>query len=272
MNRGVDRRNIFLDDTDRKIFVHRMGVTTLAMGWRLFAFVLMSNHYHLVFETPESNLSRGMQQLESDYARIFNRRHDRAGALVQSRFKSEQIDSERYLLEAVRYTVLNPVRAGMVEEPSAWRWSSYRATAGLSSVPTWLDIQAILDRFDPNDWGRATSEYRAFVARSRPELDIPSRWKPGASKPMVDIDTMLNLVVESNGPLARGPRANGMPRQIVAAVAAELGATYKEIGARLEIGVGAVAKLVTAAREREVRDPAFAHACEEIRRKENIGV
>ena len=138
--------------------------TITARGWCLRAFVLMSNHYHLLFETPTANLSRGMKDLDGDYASAFNSRHGRVGHLFQGRFKSHLVDSDSYLLEVARYIVLNPVRAGMVSAVGDWPWSSYRATAGIAPVPSWLDPDPILVRFHDNDRELAASRYREFVA------------------------------------------------------------------------------------------------------------
>jgi len=163
-NRGVEQRSIYVDDADRVRFLHLIEETTAEYGWRLLAYVLMSNHYHLLFRTPETNLSRGMKDLDGDYASSFNTRHRRVGHLFQGRFKSHLVDSETYLAEVARYIVLNPVRAHIVEMPGEWRWSSYRATAGLATVPKWLDPGPILDLFNAGDWNAATHGYREFVA------------------------------------------------------------------------------------------------------------
>jgi hypothetical protein len=98
----------------------------------------MTNHFHLLVQTPEANLSRGMQWFNTAYAVWFNRRHDRSGHLYGGRFKAFVIEKESYFLEVLRYVVLNPVRAHMVERPEDYRWSSYRATAGLEPAPEWL--------------------------------------------------------------------------------------------------------------------------------------
>lgn len=162
-NRGVERRNIFADDGDRHYFLRLLEQVVQDYGWQLAAYVLMSNHYHLLFVTPERNLSRGMKDLDGDYAASFNRRHERVGHLFQGRFKSHLVDSDAYLLEVARYIVLNPVRAGMVEHVAAWPWSSYRATAGLGACPTWLDVFSILDEFDSEDARAAMNMYREYV-------------------------------------------------------------------------------------------------------------
>lgn len=109
--------------------------------------------YHLVIETPDCTLSRGMQWLNGCYAQSFNRRHHRVGHLFQGRFKGILVDGEEYFLELCRYVVLNPVRAGMVERAGDYVWSSYRATAGLAPAPDWLTTSAILGRLrrDPTE-------------------------------------------------------------------------------------------------------------------------
>ena len=110
-------------------------------------YCLMSNHYHLIVETPLANLSEGMRHLNSIYTQRFNRRHANVGHLFQGRFKAMVIDSEEYLLEAARYVMLNPIRAKMTDDLKNWGWSSYRATAGLTKAPDFLYTDALLDRF-----------------------------------------------------------------------------------------------------------------------------
>ena len=90
----------------------------------------MDNHYHILIETPDGNLSIGMRQLNGVYTQAFNKSHRRTGHLFQGRYKAILIQKDSHLLEVSRYVVLNPVRARMVEQPRNWKWSSYRATAG----------------------------------------------------------------------------------------------------------------------------------------------
>jgi hypothetical protein len=122
----------------------------------------MTNHYHLVLQTPEPNLSKGMQWLNSAYANWFNREHGRCGHLFQGRFKAFLVDQETYFADVLRYVVLNPVRAKLCERPEDYRWSSYRATAGLEAAPEWLDVAAVHGLFGP-DKETAQPAYRDFV-------------------------------------------------------------------------------------------------------------
>jgi REP element-mobilizing transposase RayT len=163
-NRGVEQRSIYADDGDRLHFLQLLEKVIDDYRWQLRAYVLMSTHYHLFFRIPHTNLSRGMQDLDGNYASFFNARYRRVGHLFQGRFKGHLVDSEAYLLSLSRYIVLNPVRARMVETPGEWRWSSYRATAGLAAVPHWLDPGPILDAFNADDWNKAMHGYREFVA------------------------------------------------------------------------------------------------------------
>ncbi len=163
-NRGVERRDIFLDDSDRRLFLDLLAETVKTYHWRVHTFTQMTNHFHLIVQTPEPTLSRGAQFLTGEYADAFNRTHRRVGHLFQGRFSSHLVDEESYLLELSRYVVLNPVRARMVERPGDWPWSSYRALAGQGAVPSWLETRTILDHFDPWDPASARMLYRKFVA------------------------------------------------------------------------------------------------------------
>jgi putative transposase len=162
-SRGNECRPIFRSDRDRKAFLGFVGDAVKRFGWSVTAWVLMTNHYHLVIQTPQPNLSRGMHWLNSAYAGWFNRHHNRWGHLFGSRFKAIVVDQETYFAEVLRYVVLNPVRAKMVARPENYRWSSYRATAGLESATEWLDVDAVLNSFAP-DRELACRYYKEFVA------------------------------------------------------------------------------------------------------------
>jgi putative transposase len=173
-SRGNQRQAIYHHDRDRRVFLDFLGQTIADAGWLLYAFVLMTNHYHLLLETPQPTLSAGMRDLNGRYAQWFNATRDRVGHLFQARFKGILVERETHLLQLIRYIVLNPVRAGMVRSAEEYPWSSYRATAGLIPPPSWLDIEWTLHQFHPTDRVEATRRYRQFVAAG---VDASSMWK-----------------------------------------------------------------------------------------------
>lgn len=123
--RGNNRQKIFADDKDYKYFLERLKLYKERFKFVLFAYTLMPNHIHLLLETGEVPLSRIMQALQFTYTQKFNRRHKKVGHLFQGRYKAILCQKESYLLELIRYIVLNPVRAHLVKRPIDWRWSAY---------------------------------------------------------------------------------------------------------------------------------------------------
>lgn len=162
-SRGNERRPIFHSDEDRERFLALLGAAAKRFRWRVSAYVLMTNHFHLVVQTTDATLSRGMHWLNTSYAAWFNRRHARAGHLFQGRFHSIVIEKAAYFAEVLRYVVLNPVRAKMVNRPEEHRWSSFRATAGIDAAPDWLAVDEALALFgaDPK---AASAGYARYVA------------------------------------------------------------------------------------------------------------
>lgn len=142
--RGNAQNDTFLDDEDRQLFLACLGEIVTRLNWLCHAYCLMDNHYHLLIETPEGNLSRGMRQLNGVYTQRFNRRHKRVGHLFQGRFKAIVVERDSYLLELCRYVVLNPVRARMVKHIEHYPWSSYPATMGLVPKAAWLSTDWLL--------------------------------------------------------------------------------------------------------------------------------
>jgi len=163
--RGNDRRSIFLDEggEDRGAFLDVLGATCERFNWLCHAYCLMTNHYHLLVETPDANLSRGMRQLNGVFTQYINRTRGRVGHLFQGRFKAILVEREGYLLELARYVVLNPVRAGMVAAPGEWIWSSYGATVGEAPRPRFLETDWVLRAF-AEERAAAVAGYRRFVA------------------------------------------------------------------------------------------------------------
>ena len=162
-SRGNAKGDIVLGDSDRDLFLTLLGNAVTRYHWILYAYALMTNHYHLVLETTQPTLSSGMHWLNAAYAQAFNRRHGRVGHLFQGRFKAFLVDKENYFLEVVRYVVLNPVRAGMVRTPEECRWTSYPATVGDAAAPDWLPLDRVLISFG-GDTPLGRSRFRHFVA------------------------------------------------------------------------------------------------------------
>jgi putative transposase len=171
-SRGNARQDIALDDIDRVRFIATLGCVAPTMRWRLHAWVLMSNHHHLLVETPDANLARGMRQLNGIYSQAFNRRHERVGHLFQGRYKGILVEREGHLLELVRYVVLNPVRAGMVRTPAEHRWSSYAETAGFREAADWLEVDWTLSQFGSRR-DEARRRFREFVSEGRSQAYRP---------------------------------------------------------------------------------------------------
>jgi REP element-mobilizing transposase RayT len=176
-SRGNARQDIFLVDPDRWLFLETLGDTVTRFGWICHAYCLMTNHYHLLLETPEANLSRGMRHLNGVYTQTFNRRHMRTGHVLQGRFKAILVEKETHLLELARYVVLNPVRARAARSARDWPWSSYRATAGMVDAPDFLTTSWILAQFHRSP-RRAIELYREFVKQGR-GVDVWSELRGG---------------------------------------------------------------------------------------------
>jgi len=172
-SRGDHQEAIYLTDDDRNAYLETLGKMCDRHNWTVHAYCLMDNHYHILVETPDSNLSKGMRQLNGVYTQYFNRTHQRVGHVYQGRYKAIIVQKEAYLLEVARYIVLNPVRARMVRAAKDWNWSSYRATAGQTDSPSWLDSQWIIAHFAKR---RATAidRYKQFIAEGKNQ---PSIWE-----------------------------------------------------------------------------------------------
>ena len=172
-SRGNARKNIFKDDKDKEIFLEVLGRVVKRYNWLCHAYCLMGNHYHLLIETPDANLSKGMRQLNGVYTQRYNQRHKKTGHIFQGRYKAILVEKESHLLELCRYVVLNPVRAGIVERPEDWKWSSYLATAGIKRAPEYLTTDWILGQFE-NKRRDAEKQYKEFAISGIKE---ESPWK-----------------------------------------------------------------------------------------------
>lgn len=172
-SRGDRREAIYRDEQDRLDWLAVLGEVCSRFNWRCHAYCEMTNHYHVVVETPDANLSQGMRQLNGVYTQATNRRHGLVGHLFQGRFKAILVERDAYLLELARYVVLNPVRAGMVAEAGDWPWSSYRAMVAEAPAPPWLETDWVLGQFGQAR-ARSRAGYAAFV---REGVGRPSVWE-----------------------------------------------------------------------------------------------
>ena len=172
-SRGNEGKNIFKDDEDRLLFLNTLKKVNEKYNWLCHAYCLMNNHYHLVIETPDGNLSKGMRQLNGVYTQSLNKRHNRVGHVFQGRYKAILISKESHLLETCQYVVLNPVRAKTTRVPREWRWSSYRGTAGFEKPHPCLSIDWALGQFSTKR-GIAVKKYHEFVKAGIGERKI---WK-----------------------------------------------------------------------------------------------
>jgi putative transposase len=161
-SRGNDGGQTFFDTIDFEAGLRLLARTAQRHGWVVLAYCLMTNHLHLVVRLTKPGMSAGMRELVGGYAARTNRRHGRRGHLFENRFSSTLIESEAHLLESLRYVVLNPVRARICRRPDEWRWSSYRACAGLELAPPFLAVHEVLALFGRHP-AAAARAYRAFV-------------------------------------------------------------------------------------------------------------
>ncbi len=171
-SRGDRREDIYECDEDRNEWLAILGKTCVRYNWKCHAYCLMGNHYHIVIETAEANLSTGMRHLNGVYTQYYNRHHDRVGHVFQGRFKGILVERDEYLLELARYVVLNPIRAKMTKNINSWEWSSYSTVIGKNQAQPWLDTDWILSCFSKQR-KRAIERYVDFV---RAGIGLPSIW------------------------------------------------------------------------------------------------
>ena len=173
MSRGIEGRRICADDLDRELWLEILGRAAERFGWRVLAFCLLDNHFHLFLRTPAAGLAAGMRQLNGDYAGYFNRHHRRRGPLMQGRYRAVLVEDESHWLELSRYVHLNPVRAGLCRRPEDWKWSSYRGYHRPALRQEWLDSASVLAEFG-REGAKARRAYREYVADGLGrELDNP---------------------------------------------------------------------------------------------------
>jgi putative transposase len=172
MLRGINRQNIFSDDEDRERFIETLIKYKCVSGYKIYGYCLMSNHLHLVIkEEEEEKVSQAIKRIGVSYVYWYNLKYERHGHLFQGRFKSENVEDDRYLLVVLRYIHQNPVKAGIVKEVANYRWSSYAEYVKQRAILT--DIDFVLDIFDANR-RRAVEMFEEFMAAENKDkcLDV----------------------------------------------------------------------------------------------------
>lgn len=195
-SRGNARADIFDDDNDRQLFLSILGQTTKRFNWLCHAYCLMGNHYHLLIETPEGNLSAGMRHLNGVYTQAHNRKRHTDGHVFKGRFKAVLVEKESHLLELCRYVVLNPVRAHMVERAEQYQWSSYLPTLGKVAVPEFLCTEWLLDNFS-STLVEARRHYRQFVQEGAGQQESP--WEKLCGQVVLGTEMFVEQVRERLG-------------------------------------------------------------------------
>jgi REP element-mobilizing transposase RayT len=237
------------------------------------SWVLMDNHYHLLLETPAANLSLAMKHLNGIYTQRFNKRHHRVGHLFQGRYKALVVEKDSYLKELCRYVVLNPVRAKMVKNPGQWKWSSYRATAGLEKAEKWVETDWLLGQFGKSV-KQAQKAYRTFVAegvgkkespwedlysrlylgrkdflekvhevgQKHKDLDVPKYQKQVVKEDPIKIIAKVAKAYgeKQNELLVAGKRGSEARDVAIYLLKRESGLSLKEIGKKMGVGMTAV--------------------------------
>lgn len=169
--RGIEKRNIFLDDIDRDAFLHRVGPNLTRWGMRCPAWSLMPNHFHLLLQSDKGSLPSFMRCLLTGYSKYFNERHKRVGHLFQNRYKSPIVDKEKYFFDVVKYIHLNPLRAEIVRsiaELEEYPWTGHGKILR-GGPPEWQDMSLLRAEFHDVDGGsRWISDYRNRIQKPSP--------------------------------------------------------------------------------------------------------
>jgi len=187
IQRGVEKRDIVCGDEDRHDWMRLLARNATRCDWQVFAFALLSNHFHIFLRTPRPNLSEGMQAFESGFVSLFNKRHERVGPLFQGRFGAVLVEQETHGRVLSRYVHMNPFHAGLAPQPAMYRWSSYRYYLDPRGTPSWLDWRTILAEVDVRE-AAARIKYRRFVEDGmqsppvNPLDDVREGWLLGSDR------------------------------------------------------------------------------------------
>ena len=172
--RGNAKRDIFHVQRDWQLFLTLFAETIQQYEWQCHAYCLMTNHYHLLIKTPNANLDAGMQRLNSVYARQYNKIYLRTGHVFNNRYHAVLLEQDEHLIALARYIALNPVRAGIVNNPKNYRWGSYRATIGLEKAPAFLTTDWLLSLLGQTK-EKAIAHYIKLILEASKNSDPPEQ-------------------------------------------------------------------------------------------------
>ncbi|USX14466.1 transposase [Oxalobacteraceae bacterium OTU3CAMAD1] len=257
--RGNRRERVFCDRQDRLVWLEETARMCDRFHFVIHAYCQMTNHYHLLIETPDGNLGQGMRQLNSVYSRYYNRRHDLVGHVLQGRYHAILVQKESYLLELARYIVLNPIRAGIVDKLGDWEWSSLQFMLGDRPSPSWMNTKWLLDSFG-EDPVSARQAYLAFLLSG---IDAESPLEQVAFRCILGDDEFIaqhrkSATTEMSGEIAREQRratalplegyaAKFSPREIAMAEAYHSTVyTMSQIAAYFQVSVKTVSRAIAA--------------------------
>lgn len=192
--RGNNKQFIYADDEDCRSFLQLLARTLARFRVSCAAYCLMPNHYHLLLKPERVPISRLMQQLNSEYCQLFNRRHGRVGHVLQGRFGARLVEDGEYARAVIRYVALNPVLAHLVDDPAEWRWGSYRYAMGAEEPTPLLSLTEVWAAFGTSD---------PAVGRSRLEVFVRARLEEAFANPLLHGSEQLARCV---GPLVEPHR------------------------------------------------------------------
>ena len=235
MNHGEKGSSIFQDDGDRKMFLSILSAAVEMFRAKLYAFSLMSTHYHLLIQTMKANLPEIMRQLGSVYTQKFNHKHTSYGHVFRGRYKAILVDRDEYLLEVIRYIHLNPVRAGIVETPELHKWTSHINYINPRGGHVPLSSEEILTFFD-KDIRKARREFHDFIKQGVPDTiekfyrrkRLPALM--GSTQFIEEMRERFVDKIEDDYELPEAKRINKVPiTQIAALIAEEYGVSLADI-------------------------------------------
>lgn len=238
MARGNDGQKIFLRESDYQVFIEALRTARERYPFSLYAYVLMSNHFHLLLAVDRFSTARILQSLLTGYVRRFNRIHHRRGHLFEGRYKAIVCDRDSYLLELVRYIHLNPVRAAMVKRPGEWRWSGHREYLG-------KEKSGLIDRGPVMGELTTVARYEAFV-REGAKVNYRAEWHPGDGAPFLGPERFVKKIAKETSPPSVSRRAP--LKDLLKSVAAKAG-----LPAEILLRKGRLANVVEA-RDRFIRE------------------